>query len=258
VSEPIICFGQQPNGVLPKNFFMAKLSAARKLQQEIGGKIIWFCHDSDHDPKETRTRIPVAQHPDGFVEVNFSFVNKTQRKFTPLAHKNVGDLALMRETLRHHTNECVLQAFDAVTATTVSEFCIQMYQNLGLLDGIQIVRSSDKAFRMQAAVHGSETGWFYDVEHDAEIVRARLDHGRLSLHRGGDVYDDIGELTHPEKEFLSPGWQKRFDWMQSVIQATHYITGASEQEYLKGVTITRPAVMVAREDVTDPDLAFIP
>jgi hypothetical protein len=47
---PIICFGQQPCGFFPRRFLFAKMQTARRLQQEIGGEIVFFYHDSDHDP----------------------------------------------------------------------------------------------------------------------------------------------------------------------------------------------------------------
>ncbi len=53
--HPIICFGQQPCGFFPKRFLLAKILTARRLQKEIGGEIVFFCHDSDHDPRETIT-----------------------------------------------------------------------------------------------------------------------------------------------------------------------------------------------------------
>jgi hypothetical protein len=59
-SHPIICFGQQPCGFFPKRFLFAKMTAARRLQQEIGGEIVFFYHDSDHDPRETRTVYTIA------------------------------------------------------------------------------------------------------------------------------------------------------------------------------------------------------
>jgi hypothetical protein len=54
-SAPVICFGQQPCGFFPRRFLFAKMQTARRLQQEIGGEIVFFYHDSDHDPRETRT-----------------------------------------------------------------------------------------------------------------------------------------------------------------------------------------------------------
>ena len=53
--EPVIAFGQQPCGFFPRRFLVAKIRTARRLQAEIGGRIVFFCHDSDHDPRETRT-----------------------------------------------------------------------------------------------------------------------------------------------------------------------------------------------------------
>jgi len=53
--SPVICFGQQPCGFFPRRFLYAKFVTARRLQQEIGGEIVFFYHDSDHDPRETQT-----------------------------------------------------------------------------------------------------------------------------------------------------------------------------------------------------------
>jgi hypothetical protein len=36
MSEPVICLGQQPCGFFPKRFLVAKITAARRLQQRIG------------------------------------------------------------------------------------------------------------------------------------------------------------------------------------------------------------------------------
>jgi len=85
---PIICFGQQPSGFFPKRFLVAKLETARRLQKEIGGEIVFFYHDSDHDPRETRTvlRHRTTNEP---AQLNFSFENKTQRKFSPLYAKRI-------------------------------------------------------------------------------------------------------------------------------------------------------------------------
>ena len=55
MNPPIICFGQQPCGFFPKNFLVAKINTAKNLQKEIGGKIIFFYHDSDADYRETIT-----------------------------------------------------------------------------------------------------------------------------------------------------------------------------------------------------------
>ncbi|HWL16126.1 MAG TPA: hypothetical protein VNR00_11010, partial [Opitutus sp.] len=55
MSAPVICFGQQPCGFFPRRFLYAKIVTARRLQKEIGGEIVFFVHDSDHDPRETQT-----------------------------------------------------------------------------------------------------------------------------------------------------------------------------------------------------------
>jgi len=38
-----------------KTISLCKIVTARQLQQEIGGEIVFFFHDSDHDPRETIT-----------------------------------------------------------------------------------------------------------------------------------------------------------------------------------------------------------
>ena len=53
-AAPVICFGQQPCGFFPRRFLFAKIQTARRLQAEIGGEIVFFYHDSDHDPRETQ------------------------------------------------------------------------------------------------------------------------------------------------------------------------------------------------------------
>src|SRR6476469_2554764 len=88
MDHPIICFGQQPCGFFPKRFLFAKILTARRLQAEIGGEIVYFCHDSDHDPRETRT---ILRHvkTDEPASLNFTVENKIQRKFAPLYLKRI-------------------------------------------------------------------------------------------------------------------------------------------------------------------------
>src|SRR4029453_13307871 len=85
---PIICFGQQPCGFFPKRFLFAKITAARRLQKEIGGEIVFFFHDSDHDPRETTT-ILRDQNSNQEVTLNFQFENRIQKLFSPLYAKRV-------------------------------------------------------------------------------------------------------------------------------------------------------------------------
>ena len=88
MDHPIICFGQQPCGFFPKRFLFAKIVTARRLQKEIGGEIVFFCHDSDHDPRETAT-ILRDRHSNREVSLNFQFENRIQKQFSPLYAKRV-------------------------------------------------------------------------------------------------------------------------------------------------------------------------
>jgi len=87
-NAPVICFGQQPCGFFPKRFLVSKIQTARRLQSELGGEIVFFYHDADHDPRETRTTLRHRTTNEPAV-LNFSFVNKTQRKFSPLYLKQI-------------------------------------------------------------------------------------------------------------------------------------------------------------------------
>src|SRR5438477_4116109 len=88
MAQPIICFGQQPCGFFPKRFLYAKIITARKLQAEIGGEIVFFYHDSDHDPRETKT-ILRNRHNGELASLNFSFANEIQKRYSPLYLKRV-------------------------------------------------------------------------------------------------------------------------------------------------------------------------
>src|SRR5476649_584076 len=88
MSAPVICFGQQPCGFFPRRFLAAKFQTARRLQAEIGGEIVFFCHDSDHDPRETQTTLR-HRKTGAPLTMNFAFENKLQRKFSPLHLKRV-------------------------------------------------------------------------------------------------------------------------------------------------------------------------
>ena len=93
MSSPIICFGQQPCGFFPKRFLYAKITRARRLQQEIGGEIVFFFHDSDHDPRETMTVLR-EQHTGREDALNFQFANKIQKTiFTALRETSCAGLA---------------------------------------------------------------------------------------------------------------------------------------------------------------------
>src|SRR5476651_1660501 len=88
MSTPVICFGQQPCGIFPRRFLYAKIVTARRLQQELGGEIVFFLHDSDHDPRETAT-ILKDRRTGREDTLNFEYANKLQRHFSPLFAKRV-------------------------------------------------------------------------------------------------------------------------------------------------------------------------
>ncbi len=251
-AAPVICFGQQPCGFFPRRFLFAKIQTARKLQQEIGGEIVFFYHDSDHDPRETRTLLRHHSSGEPF-ELNFVFENKLQRKYSPLYLKRVSPDWQRRVALQLPAYVCreYVQAFRNAPATNVADFCLEMYRQMGLLAGLRIARSSDPAFRRAAC----ETSDFYvDVPHQGEIVRARLQDGRLKLHQGGDAY-----LTLPATEFtkeqISPTRDTRLAWMQSVLHCTHYVAGASEQEYMRKADAPE-ITYVVRDTIDRSDEAY--
>jgi hypothetical protein len=228
-TAPVICFGQQPCGFFPKRFLVAKIQTARRLQKEIGGEIVFFCHDSDHDPRETQTvlRHRKTNEP---AQLNFAFKNRIQRKFSPLHLKQIAtgwqDKTLLQ--LPNYVGHPPINIFKKVSASNVADFCLEMYRGMGLLDGVRVVRSSDPAIR-RAACDVSEI--FVDVPFEGEIVRARSRGGALKLHEGGNSYVILPPNTFT-KEQASPTRDSRLAWMQSVVHCTHYVAGPGEKAYL--------------------------
>jgi hypothetical protein len=226
---PIICFGQQPCGFFPRRYLYAKIHTARRLQAEIGGEIVFFCHDSDHDPRETKTTLRHMMLGDA-AHFNFEFENKIQKKYSPLYLKRVSPnwQSQMARLLPEYVDSCLAAAFEDNAAVNVADFCLEMYRRMGLLEGIRIARSSDPEFR-RAACKVSE--FFVDVPYSDEIVRARCFDGVLKLHKGGDSFITLPSMPF-NNEQISPTRDSRLRWMQSVIQCTHYVAGASEKFYL--------------------------
>jgi len=245
-NSPVICFGQQPCGFFPKRFLYAKIATARRLQQEIGGEIVYFCHDSDHDPRETKTILRHRKNNERLA-LNFVFANRWQRKFSPLYLKRV--LPEWHEKTAEQIRPFVaaesVEAFRQAPLTDVASFCLAMYESHGLLEGIRVVRSSDPAVRKVACMVDD---FFVDVAHEGEIVRARCQEGQLLLHEGGDSY-----ITLPSCQFdraqISPSRDTRLKWMQSVVRCTHYVAGASEIKYLN--TADAPEITYVERDVID-------
>lgn len=228
-STPVIAFGQQPCGFFPRRFLYAKIVTARRLQRELGGEIVFFCHDSDHDPRETQTILRHRKTGEP-ATLNFAFANKLQRKFSPLHLKRVpaGWRDNTARQLGAYVAPEVVEIFKEVGATTVADFCLEMYRGLGLLKGVRVVRSSDPAVRCAAC---GVTDFFVDVPHQGEIVRARWIDGALKLHEGGDCYVMLPPADFTRAQ-VSPTRDSRLRWMQSVLHCTHYIAGAGEQAYL--------------------------
>ena len=253
-AAPVICFGQQPCGFFPRRFLFAKIQTARQLQKEIGGEIVFFCHDSDHDPRETQTILRHRKTNEPAM-LNFAFANKIQRKFSPLNLKQIVAGWQDKTTLQlpNYIEHPLINIFKKVPAATVADFCLEMYRGMGLLDGIRVVRSSDPAVR-RAACDVPE--YFVDVPFEGEIVRARFRTGApvfepacdvnatqkragsetgaptLTLHEGGDSYVTLPAPAFG-KEQISPTRDARLRWMQSVVHCTHYIAGVGERAYLR-------------------------
>ena len=228
-SAPVICFGQQPCGFFPKRYLVAKIQTVRRLQTEIGGEIVFFCHDSDHDPRETQTilRHRKTNEP---ATLNFAFANKIQRKFSPLHLKQIatGWQGKTLLQLPNYVGHPLINIFKKVSAANAADFCLEMYRGMGLLDGIRVVRSSDPAVRRVAC---DVPEFFADVPFEGEIVRARSVSGALKLHEGGDSYVILPPTTFA-KEKVTPTRDTRLRWMQSVVHCTHYVAGLGERAYL--------------------------
>jgi hypothetical protein len=246
MTSPVICFGQQPCGFFPRRFLAAKVFTARRLQAQIGGEIVFFLHDSDHDPRETQTTLRRISTGEAST-FNFTFENKLQRKYSPLFAKRVPE-QWKANTLRQLPNFVPsrwVEAFRSVTAQNVADFCLEMYRRMGLLDGIRVVRSGDPKVRQEAC---TVEDYFVDVPYLGETVRAKFVHGALQLHEGGGSFITLPPVPF-EKSQISPTRDSRLRWMQSVVRCSHYIAGAGEQAYLN--TSDAPEIEFVKRDVID-------
>ena len=194
MTAPIICFGQQPCGFFPKRFLYAKIITARQLRQEIGGEIVFFFHDSDHDPRETITILQERrigrEH-----RVNFRFLNSIQKEFSPLYAKRIlpNWHSKMVRQLPNYVARDLVEKFQEVDSQNPADFCLQLYSKMGLLDGIRVERSSSAEFRKRAVW---VEDYFVDVPWEGETVRARFRDGKLLLHKGADRFIEL-----PSQEF---------------------------------------------------------
>ena len=253
MDHPIICFGQQPCGFFPKRFLFAKIATARRLQKEIGGEIVFFYHDSDHDPRETIT-ILRERHSQREAALNFQFENRIQKRFSPLYAKRVLP-AWQEKTARQlpvYVPRTLVEHFENTRSSNVADFCLEMYKRMGLLNDVRVERSSAPHVRAHAV---AVSDYFVDQPYEGEIVRARYRDGKLLLHKGGDRFVEIPAGNFGPEQ-ISPTRDTRFVWMQSVIRCTHYVAGASEQYYInKGDT---PDVkFVIRDEISESGKAYV-
>jgi hypothetical protein len=245
-TEPIIAFGQQPCGFFPRRFLVAKIKTARRLKAELGGRIVFFCHDSDHDPRETRTILRL-RGTDQTAVLNFAVGGKIQRKFSPLYVKRIAPdwQARTLAQLPNYVDGDLIGLFRKTAGETVADFCLDMYRRMGWLDGVDVVRSSDPSVRRRAC---EVSDFFVDVPYEGEIVRARVKDGTLLLHEGGESFVTV-PATGFAKEQISPTRDTRLRWMQSVLRCTHYVSGAGEQDYLH--LEDAPEITFVRRDPID-------
>jgi hypothetical protein len=252
MDHPIICFGQQPCGFFPKRFLFAKIITARRLQKEIGGEIVFFFHDSDHDPRETITTVR-DQRSGHDVALNFQFENRIQKQFSPLYAKRVLPdwQAKTARQLPSYVGPSLVEAFNMTKSSNVADFCLDMYARMGLLEGLRVERSSAPEFRARAV---AVPDYFVDERYEGEIVRARYRDGKLLLHKGGNRFLEIPGGEFGPKQ-ISPTRDTRFRWMQSVIRCTHYVAGASEHHYINKVDA--PEVkFIERDEISDSGKAY--
>ncbi len=250
--QPIICFGQQPCGIFPRRFLYAKIATARRMQKQMGGEIVFFCHDSDHDFRETITILKNLKT--GQIErLNFDSPNKIQKRFTPLYAKRVSEDWKIKTARRLpcYVGAELVEIFQSVQATVVAEFCLEMYRGMSLLEGIRVVKSSDPQLRQKAIEVGD---YFVDLPYRGELVRARMRNGGLFLHKGGAVYEEL-PFAKPARQQISPARDTRLPWMQSIIQCTHYVAGAGEMQYLDR-TQSPEINFIRRDEIERPDEAF--
>ena len=250
---PVICLGQHLCGFFPRRFLAAKFTTARRLRAELGGEIVFFYHDSDHDPRETQTLLRHRRTGE-VATLNFAFANRLQRKWSPLHLKRIpaGWQAGMIRQLGAYVPAEPLAAFKAAEGANVADFCLSVYRGLGLLEGVRVVRSSDSAFRRAACAIGD---CFVDVPHGGEVVRARRVAGGFRLHEGGDAYVELPDAPFGPEQ-VSPTRDTRLRWMQSVVRCTHYVAGAGEQAYLRREEA--PEITFVHRDAIDrPEEALV-
>ena len=170
MSEPIICFGQQPCGFFPEAFSLCEDHDGAPASTEIGGEIVFFFHDSDHDPRETATMLR-ERHTGREKTLQLPIREQDPKQFSPLYAKRIlPEWQASARQLPNYVGPELVDHFKSVEAANAADFCHDMYRRMGLLDGIRVERSSDPEFRKRAA---PVDDFFVDVSWEGEIVRAR-------------------------------------------------------------------------------------
>ena len=182
----------------------------------MGGRVVFFCHDSDHDPRETRTilRHRATGEP---AQLNFAVATKLQRKFSPLYVKRIAP-DWHGKTLRQLPNYVdgrLIDLFRKTSAETVADFCLEMYRGMALArwdsrralerSGVAAQRMRGERFLRGRAVRGR----------DRPRARARR---RALPARGRRVVRHRCRRPPSRREQISPTRDTRLRWMQSVIR----------------------------------------
>ena len=206
--------------VFPEAFSVGKNQTARRLQSEIGGEIVFFYHDSDHDPRETRTilRHRKTNEP---TQLNFAFKNRIQRKFSPLYLKEIpaGWQDKTARQLPNYIGHRLIEIFQISSAAMSRTFVWRCIVIWACSIDIRVVRSSDPGFR-QAACDIAE--FFVDVPHEGEIVRARFIDGTLKLHeRRRFVCHVAADCFHQEANQSHPRYPAALDAVCGALHALH-------------------------------------
>ena len=222
--SPVICFGQQPCGFFPAGSSSPRSGRRGGLQAELGGEIVFFCHDSDHDPRETQT---ILRHRRTGAPLHAQFRLREQAAAQVLAAL---PQARARRLARPHRAASCRPSWTRrgsrpsaqIRAATVADFCLEMYRRMGLLDGIRVVRSGDPAVRRAAC---DVADFFVDVPYEGEIVRARCGRRRTAGCTKAAMPSSTCRSTDSPRNRSAPPATTRLRWMQSVMHCTHYVAG---------------------------------
>ena len=139
----------------------------------------------------------------------------------------------------------MVKVFSEVESDNVTEFCLQMYHGMGLLEGVDVVRSSEPELRQKAI---DVEDYFVDVPFEGETVRARAREDSFFFYKGGDHYLEI-PVDAVCKSQISPTRDTRLRWMQSIVHCSHYIAGEGEIQYLN--TEETPEIEFVKRDFID-------